>query len=215
MTELAINVKLSAGKIAAMRAKTQKFWTKFLVALLSLLLVPMMVVLGSIGLECTYVQPEEIAQFKLGIKKYYTPVIFSTLSIGLTIACTCLIVIMKKYFHKSLKTEVCRIQTIFLIFTVSYLSRAVIYYVLTLPKVVAKITLLAYELTFQIGYNFWDVIPLTFVMVYHIKKIKPVEDDTNDSLLDDQSSLSARSMNLLDPGILQTEPEFAEILIMN
>jgi len=52
-------------------------------------------------------------------------------------------------------------------------------------------------------------------MVFHLKKIKPVEEDTNDSLLDDQSSMSARSMHLLGSVILQSDPEFAEILIMN
>jgi len=180
-----------------------------MVCILSLPLIPLGVFRAKKGLSYP------ISDLATSFVIEFGPVVFFTLAIGLTIACTYLIVMMKKYLHKSFKSEVCRIQTIFLVFTVSYLTRAVIYYVLDLPNVHPNLTDFAYDYTIMVGFNFWDVIPLTLVMVFHLKKIKPVEDDTNDSLLDDQSSLSARSMNLLDSGILQSDPEFAEILIMN
>jgi len=40
-------------------------------------------------------------------------------------------------------------------------------------------------------------------------------EDSNDSLLETQSSQSAQSMHLLGNSIFENDPEFAEILIMN
>jgi len=141
MTELAMNVKLSVGKMTARKTRTLKTWTKVLVCALSLPLIPLGVMKANIEID-SIVSPEKVPSggWKDNFTEDYIPVIFSTLSIGLTIACTCLIVIMKKYFHKSLKTEVCRIQTIFLVFMIGYLSRAVIYYVLTQEAVYEKMS---------------------------------------------------------------------------
>jgi len=82
-------------------------------------------------------------------------------------------VMMNKYFDRSLKGEVCRIKTIFLVFTVSYLTRAIAYFVL--PRV--NESYLAGNLIYDVGFNFWDVIPLTTVMIFHLMRIKPVVDD--------------------------------------
>ena len=141
----------------------------------------------------------------------FPPTVFTLLSIGLTVACACLIVRMNKYFDRSLKDEVCRIKTIFLVFTVSYLTRATAYFVL--PRVNASN--ITEGLIFHVGFNFCDVIPLTIVMIFHLMKIKPVVDDSNDSLLETQSSLSAQSMQLLKNSMLENDPEFADVLIMN
>jgi len=192
------------------RAQTQKNWTKIMVCTLSLPLIPLGVFNGKILAEISFA-PERLTDGKLFFYYSFPPTIFIALSIGLTVACACLVVRMNKYFDRSLKDEVCRIKTIFLVFTVTYLTRATANFVV--PRL--HVSYLAYELIFDLGDIFWDVIPLTIVMIFHLKRIKPVEDDSNDSLLEDRNSQSARSMHLLDNSMLEDDPEFAEILIMN
>jgi len=91
------------------------------------------------------------------------------LAIGLCVACTCLIIRMNKYFPRSLKDEGCRIKTIFLVFTISYLTKAVLSLVLPIADYYDKISIFANQFTYEIGYNFWDVVPLTLIMMYHYK----------------------------------------------
>jgi len=129
---------------------------------------------------------------------------------------------MNKFLHRSLKDEVCRIKTIFLVFTISYLTRAILSLALPVAAQYEWISVFAHQFTFEVGYNFWDVIPLTIVMVFHLKKIKPVVENSNASLLlayassiDTQSPLSTKSMHLLSTTMLEDDPEFADILIMN
>jgi len=129
------------------RAQTQKNWTKIMVCIVSLPLIPLGVYKGKIGAEHV-VAPEATTDWEKFFYLNFPPTIFSVLSIGLTVACACLIVRMNKYFDRSLKDEVCRIKTIFLVFTVSYLTRAIVYFVL--PRY--KPSFLIKNLIFDVGY---------------------------------------------------------------
>lgn len=212
MVELAISIKLSAGEVDFKRGMTQKNWTKVIVCAVSLPLILLGVWRGKITVDI-YFAPENITAAKTFFFDWFAPTIFILLSISLTIACACLISRMNKYFDRSLKDEGCRIAIIFLVFTISYLTRATTYFVL---DAIGDVPSLAYHLVYYIGYIFWDVIPLTIVMIFHLKRIKQVVvDDPNESLLEDRNSLPAQSMHLFSTSMLESDPEFAEILILN
>jgi len=107
----------------------------------------------------------------------FPPTVFTLLSIGLTVACTCLMVRMNKYYPRSFKNEGCRIKTIFLVFTISYLTRAAVYFVL-LRVPLSPLTL---TLIFDVGFLFWDIIPLTLIMMYHYKCFPTGSSDDEES----------------------------------
>ena len=107
----------------------------------------------------------------------FQPTIFSVLSIGLTLACICLMLRMNKYFPRNLKDEACRIKTIFLVFAISYLTRVTVFF--DLPG--SNVSYLASNLTYYIAYNFWDVIPLTLIMMYHYKCFPTGSSDDEES----------------------------------
>jgi len=176
MIDLAIHVKLSAEQLNLERATTQKNWTKSLVCVVSLPLIPLRLLRGKIRADLIFAQ-EKVTEGKRFFYNNFTPTIFSVLSIGLTVACICLMVRMNKYFPRSLKDEACRIKTIFLVFTFSYLTRATVFFVL--PRL--DLSYLAENLTLYIGFNFWDVIPLTLIMVYHYKCFPTGSSDDEES----------------------------------
>jgi len=68
---------------------------------------------------------------------------------------------MKKYFRKEVKIEACKLTAVYIIFIVSYISR-------TVAEVLSYIDIIEHSaIFFNIGYIFWDVIPLSMIMVYH------------------------------------------------
>jgi len=162
MLDLAIHVKLAAEQMNLPRAQTQKNWTKALVCVFSLPLLPLGVFNGKILADIS-LAPQRLTRARLIFYNYFPPTIFSVLSIGLTVACTCLMVRMYKYFPQNLKDEACRIKTIFLVFTVTYLTRATAIFVI--PRL--HVSYLAENLIFDLGDIFWEVLPLTLIMVYH------------------------------------------------
>jgi len=176
MVELAIHVKFSAEKMDLETAQTQKIFTKVMVCVSSLPLIPLGVFRGKILLDLIFA-PESLTDGKLYYYDIFPPTVFVLLSIGLTIACTCLMVRMNKYFPRNLKDEACRIKTIFLVFTVSYLTRATVFLVLRRVEE-AYVTI---NLIFDVGYNFWDVIPLTLIMRYHYKCFPTGSSDDDES----------------------------------
>jgi len=184
-----------------------------MVCVLSLPVIPLGIYQATIG-DDVISTGEEAKGLRNDFLILFPPIILTLLAIGLCVACTCLIIRMNNFLHRSLKDEVRRIRTIFLVFTISYVTRAILSLVLPIAERYGKITDLAYKLTFLVGYNFWDVIPLTIVMVFHLKKIiKPVVDDSDDSFIETQSPLSNRSMKLMHNSMLENDPEFAGILI--
>jgi len=158
------------------RAQTQKNWTKIMVCVVSLPLIPLGVLQGKIAVDLSYF-PETVAARTRLYFYYFPPTIFTVLSIGLTVACACLIVRMKKYFPRNLKDEGSRIKAIFLVFTISYLTRALVYFILERGLV----SYLAFNLIFDVGFNFWDVIPLTLIMMYHYKCFPTGSSDDEES----------------------------------
>jgi len=125
MIELAINVKLSAAKLDSETAETQKKWSKVMVCILSLPVIPLGVYQAKLGADfiSTHVHA---TGWRFNFYICFTPVILIFLAIGLCYSCFYLIKRMYKYFDSSLKEEVSRIRTVFMVFMISYVTRAVI-----------------------------------------------------------------------------------------
>jgi len=98
----------------------------------------------------------------------------------------------KRYFKKGLEAEACRVQTINIVFTTAYITRAIMSFVAANYLEVGRSTFkeFAIFLTYCIGYLFWDVIPLTLIMRYHFQNFLT---ETADS--DDADSNLAESIN--------------------
>jgi len=103
------------------------------------------------------------------VSEIIIPFDYFSVSLGLCIASIDLLVNMHKHFAKELQDEARRIKVIFLVLTVSYVSRAVIY-ILTLVGVIKHFTLVYYVM-----YIFWDIIPLSLIMYYHFNNFKAQE----------------------------------------
>ena len=76
---------------------------------------------------------------------------------------------IEQHFAKELKGEGKKIKGIFVLFSLSYISRAVVY--LLIPIKVIKHTLAVYHIMFF----FWDVLPLSSIMFYHLKTFQAEE----------------------------------------
>jgi len=167
MTELAIHVKVSADYMSPEKAIRQKNWIKLTVCIVACLCL-----LGGLlqAIIANHMLVDKVPNWQVVFKKSFTPIVFTLLTIGLSVTCAFLMFRMRKYFDKSLAEEVCRIKTIFVVFTIGYFSRAVTFAVLEIYDS-KNIPYLVEQLTWFIGFNFWDVIPLTMIMVFHLKKI--------------------------------------------
>jgi len=98
----------------------------------------------------------------------YTPLDLFLLSIALCISSIVLVVNVRRHFPVGLKDEACRVQTINIIFTVTYLTRAITF-IATHYFFANSNAAFSIPLTYYIGYIFWDVIPLILIMSYHYK----------------------------------------------
>ena len=126
------------------------------------------------------------------------------ISLVLTFAYCYLSVNIKQHFARELKDEGNRIEAIFVFFSLSYISRAVVY--LLQRFMVIKHVAVVYH----IMYFFWDVPPLSLIMRFHYQCFKAQEAYDNrqaqsDAVLATQadssdtsssSSSSARSSDL-------------------
>jgi len=85
------------------------------------------------------------------------------------IASVYLLVNMHKHFEAQLKDEARRIRVIFLVLTVSYVSRAIVY-------ILYNKGVIEHEwIVYLIMYNFWDILALSLIMVYHYNNFKEQE----------------------------------------
>jgi len=165
MAELAIKVKLSVGKMTIEKATTQIRCVKIMVFVLTLPLIPLGILGAVISIKRAY-DDEELARWEKNYLHYSTAIMFFTLAIALSITCTGLIIAMNKYFNRGLKREVSRIKVVFIVLTTSYLTRAIIF-VPTHIKHFKDHHYLLVELTLSLGFIYWDVVPLTLIMIYH------------------------------------------------
>lgn len=99
--------------------------------------------------------------------KWIVSSVLMSISLGLTATVTYLLVQMYYYFDpKVMKDEAGRIRTIYITFTLAYISR-------TLVNLLTRFNVIKEGLNPYIVnlvcYNIWDILPLTLIMVYHSK----------------------------------------------
>jgi len=105
-----------------------------------------------------------------------------------------------------MKAEACRVQTINIVYTTAYITRAIMSVVeetmlahtqvtmTDLEKQLRKTAKFRIYLAYNIGYLFWDVIPLTLIMSYHYQNfLTETETETADS--EDSSTSRTESIN--------------------
>jgi len=127
MVELVIQVQKSALKISEEIAEKRLWWNKVIVTVTSLILA-----VGGVGFSWA-VRVEENqnkAKFAQNFTDYYLPSVLIALSTGLTTASCYLVVNARRYFGPVLKEESCRVQTIHIIYTSTYLTRALVHIIL-------------------------------------------------------------------------------------
>ena len=129
MVELAIWVKVSAFKMRPEAAKRKIWWVRVCLAGTATFYF-------GVNLFDTFnlhygITNNTVAQWRLIVNSTVLPVDYFSISIGLVISATYLLVNMHKYFEKKLRDDARRIKVIFLVLTVSYASRGVVYIMLT------------------------------------------------------------------------------------
>jgi len=88
------------------------------------------------------------------------------ISIFLTSAYCYLSVNIKQHFAKELQDEGERIRAIFVFFSLSYISRAVV-------ELLSGVKVIKHDFAvFHFMYFFWDVLPLSLIMRFHYKCFK-------------------------------------------
>jgi len=159
MVELAIQVKLSAFKMGQREAIRKIWWTKFWLAVAVVFYgaLNLLEELDNYYIIFNYSSSKEW-QRRLGDS--ITPAVYFSISIGLVTASIYLLVNMHKYFEVQLKDEARRIRVIFLMLTVSYVSRAVVY-------LLAGVWITNTWMVYLVMYNLWDILPLSLIMYYH------------------------------------------------
>ena len=122
----------------------------------------------------------------------YTPTVLICLSISLCVASCFLVYNVKRYFKRGMKAEACRVQTINIVYTTAYITRAIMSVVEEIldfqpgneevdnVNVTPTVRFRIY-LCYAIGYLFWDVIPLTLIMSYHYQNFLTETTDSEDS----------------------------------
>ena len=155
------------------------------------------------------------------------PIMFSLLSVGLALASCSAIRNKRLYFDERLQGEIHRIRTTLIVFTVAYMTRAVVYTVYHILIHHGKSGPLTSAIIYYVGWICWDVIPLTLIMSYQARKVKKIESKRAttppDSLLlashDSTASNLNRTRSLAFPEedevMFLGNPEYTELLLQN
>jgi len=132
------------------------------------------------------------------------------LSVSLGTAYIYLSMNIKQHFAKELQDEGKKIKAVFVLFSLSYMSRAVVY-LLSEFEVINHRAAVSY-----IMYFFWDVIPLSSIMIYHLKAFraeekeskKPVTDWTRQSTSSRTPATDSEAQSESETSEAQGVPEF-------
>jgi len=167
MVELAIWVKVSALKMRPEEAKRKIWWVR--VCLAGTVTLYSGVNLFEASNLHYIVTNEEPSKWRVTMMDTITPANYFSVSIGLVISAIYLLINIHMYFEKQLKDEARRIKVIFLVLTVSYVSRVVVY-ILTSARLIEH-----YWIVYLVMYTFWDILPLSLIMFYHYNNFKAQE----------------------------------------
>jgi len=173
MVDLVIGLQKSAMKILEETAATRLWWNKRLVIVASLIFA-----VG--GARLVWVSAKATDGVFSKYPKWYLPSVLIALSIGLTTASCYLVVNARRDFGPVLKEESCRVQTIHIVYTSAYLTRALVYTIFV--SIGIDVHSFPYLMTYYVLYNIWDVVPLMLIMTYHYKNFlfQPSDDTSSE-----------------------------------
>jgi len=94
--------------------------------------------------------------------RFYPPAVLLIAATGLTLSAAFLLFNMKKYFEKELEDEAKKIAIIFVVLTVTSISRAV-------ASLLQTGGYFGYHsfIVYLTHYFIWDIVPLLLIMLYH------------------------------------------------
>jgi len=178
MVELGIQVKLSARKITPYEAlkKISKVRTGLKVAAAFFTVLGIFHTINSLYQD-PLIAPDP-AEWHAVAFVTILPCELILISIFLASAYFYLSVNMKQHFAKELEDEGKKIKAIFVLFSLSYISRAVVS-LLKLKVIDEHIYAVYYSM-----YFFWDVLPLSSIMIYHLKAFRAEERQRNKPSVD-------------------------------
>ena len=171
MLDLTVEMKSSVMILTEARSKTYKTVIKVATSIVATFL------LIAIGINLIYSfrwpdwSDKEIPPSIIRFYYYYTPCVLTSLSVLLTISTIYLLVLVNRHFKQVLKAEACKVRTIYVVFTIAYISRAITSLIFSLkpPHSMNEFT---HGMTYLVMYNFWDVLPLSLIMSYHYSGFK-------------------------------------------
>jgi len=189
MVELGIQVQLSARKLTPEEAdqKVSKLRTWFKIMGVFFCTVGVCQTTNNFFVD-KRIFPDP-KQWNLIVHQTLFPVELILMSILLCSAYVYLSANIKKHFAKELAAEGKKIRAIFVLFAVSYISRATVY-LLCLLNVIEHQLALSFVMQF-----FWDVLPLSSIMIYHLKAFRKEEKERNKPAIDWTRQSNAWSSN--------------------
>jgi len=169
MLELAIQIKLSARVMtpreAVKKIKHVRVGFKLAAAFAS-----------ALGIFDVYnnvrMDPVIFSEYKKWhdiVRNTVYPLQMVLVSISLATAYFYLSVNIQQHFARELQDEGKKIRAIFVLFSLSYISRGVVY-------LLGEFHIIKHEMAvFYVMYFFWDVLPLSAIMTYHWKSFRAEE----------------------------------------
>jgi len=178
MVELGIQVKLSARQLTPDEAmkKISKVRTGMKVAAAFFSAVGIFHTINKV-----YADPE-IAQDPANWHHVVDVTIFPCelllISISLVSAYLYLSYNIEQHFAKELKNEGKKIKGIFVLISLAYISRGFVYLLMQFEVIEHNLAV------YHIMYLFWDVLPLSAIMIYHLKAFRVEEKEPKESPVD-------------------------------
>jgi len=160
MIEVCIRVKESKQLMSERKAKNLTILNR------TLMYIGILLFLVAGGFNLFYVYHGANTEFRYRYYLTYNPTVLITLSVALCVASIVLVYNVRRHFPVGLKEEARRVQIINVVFTVTYMTRALTFMVthFFVKKFKDEFTI---YLIYYVGYNIWDVFPLTLIMYYH------------------------------------------------
>ena len=169
MVELAIQIKLSARVISPREAvkKIKQVRVGFKLAAAFASALGIFDVYNTVRMD-----PVIFSEYKKWhdiVRNTVFPLQMVLVSISLATAYCYLSVNIRQHFARELQDEGKKIRAIFVLFSVSYISRGVVY-------LLGEFHVIKHEMAvFYVMYFFWDVLPLSSIMTYHLKSFRAEE----------------------------------------
>ena len=178
MVELGIQVKLSARQLTPDEAmkKISKVRTGMKVAAAFFSAVGIFHTINKVYADPVIAQ--DPANWHHVVDVTIFPCELLLISISLVSAYLYLSYNIEQHFAKELKNEGKKIKGIFVLISLAYISRGFVYLLMQFEVIEHNLAV------YHIMYLFWDVLPLSAIMIYHLKAFRVEEKEPKESPVD-------------------------------